>query len=152
MTGVQTCALPIWAFDRPLTVDFVAASSYGAGTTSSGTVRWTKAPSVPVRGRHVLLVEDIVDTGRTLDFVRQRIEADAPARVRIVTLLDKPSRRERPVHLDHVGFTVADQFVVGYGLDAAGQFRHLRHIAVLPEGEAAHLDRGGVTAEADRQR
>jgi hypoxanthine phosphoribosyltransferase len=140
VVGVLTSAFVFAAdlireIDQPLTVDFVGASSYGSGTTSRGTIEVTKGLSVPVRDRQVLLVDDIVDTGRTLAALQRHIRDQSPSSVRTVCLLDKPSRRQVPVTVDHVGFTIADQFVVGYGLDANARYRNLRHIAVLDDAE-----------------
>ncbi|MEW6522268.1 MAG: hypoxanthine phosphoribosyltransferase [Bacillota bacterium] len=117
--------------DLPLSFDFVAVSSYGAGTSSSGAVRILKDLDVSVEGRHVLLVEDIVDSGLTLSYLRGLLLGRKPASLRVCTLLDKPSRRRVPVHLDYRGFEIPDAFVVGYGLDYNEQYRHLPYIAVL---------------------
>jgi hypoxanthine phosphoribosyltransferase len=127
------------AIDAPCECDFIAVSSYGASTRSSGIVELTKDLSVPIDGRDVLIVEDIVDTGRTLAYLRRNLETRQPRTLRVCTLLDKASRREVPVSLDYVGFTIPDEFVVGYGLDLAGLYRNLPYLAVLdgPEPQPA---------------
>jgi hypoxanthine phosphoribosyltransferase len=119
------------AIDAPCECDFIAVSSYGASTRSSGIVELTKDLSVPIEDRDVLIVEDIVDTGRTLTYLRRNLETRQPRTLRVCTLLDKASRREVPVSLDYVGFTIPDEFVVGYGLDFAGLYRNLPYLAVL---------------------
>jgi hypoxanthine phosphoribosyltransferase len=126
------------AVDAPCECDFIAVSSYGASTRSSGIVELTKDLSVPIEGRDVLIVEDIVDTGRTLAYLLRNLETRQPRTVRVCALLDKVSRREVPVALDYVGFTIPDEFVVGYGLDFAGLYRNLPYIGVL---DAAGADR-----------
>jgi hypoxanthine phosphoribosyltransferase len=119
------------AIDAPCECDFIAVSSYGASTRSSGIVELTKDLSVPIEGRDVLIVEDIVDTGRTLAYLLRNLETRQPRTVRVCALLDKVSRREVPVELDYVGFAIPDEFVVGYGLDFAGLYRNLPYIGVL---------------------
>jgi hypoxanthine phosphoribosyltransferase len=119
------------AIDAPCECDFIAVSSYGASTRSSGIVELTKDLSVPIEGRDVLIVEDIVDTGRTLAYLLRNLETRQPRTVRVCALLDKVSRREVPVALDYVGFAIPDEFVVGYGLDFAGLYRNLPYIGVL---------------------
>jgi len=120
----------------PLTIDFVAISSYGVSTKSSGVVRIIKDLDEPVENKHVLLVEDIVDTGWTLklSYLRENLYAKKAASVRVCVLLDKPSRREADVQLDYVGFVIPNKFVVGYGLDFKGFFRNLPFIGALEEG------------------
>jgi hypoxanthine phosphoribosyltransferase len=117
----------------PLALDFVAASSYGNAASSSGAVRMVKELDEPVRGRNVLLVEDIVDTGITVDYLVRHLRRRRAASVKVATLLDKPSRRQVVVPLDYVGFTVPDVFLVGYGLDYRQRYRSLPFIAVLSE-------------------
>jgi hypoxanthine phosphoribosyltransferase len=119
------------AIDAPCECDFIAVSSYGASTRSSGIVELTKDLSVSIEGRDVLIVEDIVDTGRTLAYLIRNLETRQPRSLLVCALLDKASRREVPVSLDYVGFTIPDEFVVGYGLDFAGLHRNLPHVAVL---------------------
>ena len=111
-----------------VTVDFLNFTSYGDGHESSGTVRITKDLDQPIAGLDVLVVEDILDTGRTFEYLLGVLEDHKPRSLKVVTLLDKPSRRVRPVKADYVGFTIPDLFVVGYGLDYAQQFRNLPDI------------------------
>ncbi len=115
----------------PCTVDFMAVSSYGKGTSSSGQVKIIKDLSESVEGKHVLVVEDILDSGNTLFYLLQMLQARHVASVKLCTLLDKPSRRTRPVRADYVGFPVEDLFVVGYGLDYAEVYRNLPYIGIL---------------------
>jgi hypoxanthine phosphoribosyltransferase len=124
------------AIDAPCECDFIAVSSYGASTRSSGIVELTKDLSVPIEGRDVLIVEDIVDTGRTLAYLLRNLETRQPGTLRVCTLLDKVSRREVPVPLDYVGFTIPDEFVVGYGLDFAGLYRNLPYLGVLDASDS----------------
>jgi hypoxanthine phosphoribosyltransferase len=119
------------AIPRPLRCDFLGVRSYGDATVSSGIVEITSDLLLPIAGEHVVLVEDIVDTGLTLRYLLEILEARKPASLRVCALLSKPSRRRAEVPLHHVGFEVPDQFVVGYGLDAAQQFRNLPYIAVV---------------------
>jgi hypoxanthine phosphoribosyltransferase len=114
-------------------VDFMVISSYGAGTESSGVVRILLDLERSIEGRHVLIVEDIVDSGRTLDYITRNLGTRGPASLRICSLLSKPARRELDVPLDFVGFEVPDEFVVGYGLDFAEDYRNLPFIGVLKE-------------------
>jgi hypoxanthine phosphoribosyltransferase len=114
-------------------VDFMEISSYGAGTASSGVVRILLDLERNIEGRHVLVVEDIIDTGRTLDYITRNLRTRGPASLRVCTLLSKPSRREIDVTLDFVGFEVPNEFVVGYGLDFAEEYRNLPFIGVLRE-------------------
>ena len=113
--------------------DFIGVSSYGSGTRSSGHVRITSDLERVIGGRHVLLVEDIVDTGLTLAYLRRALEARHPASLKICTLLDKRARREVEVALDYVGFPVEDVYVVGYGFDYDGLYRNLPHVAALED-------------------
>lgn len=119
------------ALDIPLEVDFVRLASYGAGTRSTGRIRMELEPSAALQGRHVLVVEDIVDTGHSLRFLLSYLEQRGPASLRVCALLDKPSRREVQVPLDYVGFTVPNLFLVGYGLDYAERYRHLPDVCAL---------------------
>ena len=125
---------------RPHSVDFMAVSSYGAGTTSSGAVQIIMDLKESIADRHVLIVEDIIDSGRTLSYLRQSLLARAPASLKICTLLNKPSRRELQVPIDFVGFDIPDEFVVGYGLDFDELYRNLPFIAVLKPAVFAHLN------------
>lgn len=129
------------AVEIPLACDFIAVSSYGASSRSSGVVKITADLSQSIVGRHVLLVEDIIDTGRTIAYLRRNLETRQPASLRICALLDKVERREVEVVLDYVGFTIPNEFVVGYGLDYGGLYRNLAFIAALESG-------GGVAAPA----
>lgn len=112
-------------------IDFMEISSYGRGTTSSGVVRILLDLAASIEGRHVVVVEDIVDTGRTLDYILRNFAARKPASVRVATLLSKPSRREIQVPVDFVGFEIPNEFVMGYGLDFAEQYRNVPYIGVL---------------------
>lgn len=123
-------AIPI-----PHEIDFVSVSSYGASRESSRNPRLVKDLEKPIEGRDVILVEDIVDSGHTLDFLREALLARRPRTLRIAALLDKSERRERAVPLDYIGFQVPDRFLVGYGLDFAERFRHLPYVAALSEAE-----------------
>ena len=114
-------------------VDFMEISSYGAGTVSSGVVRILLDLEQNIEGRHVLIVEDIIDSGRTLDYITRNLHTRRPASLRVCTLLSKPSRREIDVPLDFVGFEIPDEFVMGYGLDVAEKYRNLPFIGVLKE-------------------
>lgn len=114
-------------------VDFMEVSSYGAGTKSSGVVRILLDLEQNIEGRHVLIVEDIIDSGRTLQYITRNLQTRRPASLRVCTLLSKPSRREVEVPLDFVGFEVPDEFVVGYGLDFGEEYRNLPFIGVLKE-------------------
>ena len=116
-----------------VTLDFMAVSSYGASTSSSGQVQVIKDLDAAIKGRDVVIVEDIVDTGLTLTYLQDILRARAPRSLRTACLLSKPSRRKVDVKVDYVGFTIEDKFVVGYGLDHAGQYRTLPYIAVLEE-------------------
>ena len=117
--------------DLPLAIDFLAVSSYGAGTESSGVVRILKDLDDPIEHRNVIIVEDIVDSGRTLDYLLRMLRQRNPATLHVCTLLDKVECREIDVPIDYVGFEVPDAFVVGYGLDYAEHYRQLPFIGVL---------------------
>jgi len=114
-----------------VTIDFMACSSYGAGTSSSGEVRLSKDLDVGIEGRDVIIVEDIVDTGLTLHYLQEILQARGPRSLRTACLLSKPSRRKIDVKVDYIGFTIEDKFVVGYGLDYSEQYRNLPYIGVL---------------------
>jgi hypoxanthine phosphoribosyltransferase len=117
--------------DCPVTLDFIAVSSYAKGTTSSGEVRMLKDLDYALEGKHVIIVEDIVDTGLTLTYLQDILRARGPRSLRTACLLSKPSRRQVEVKVEYVGFTIEDQFVVGYGLDFNEHYRHLPHIAIV---------------------
>jgi len=116
-----------------LIIDFMAVSSYGSSTVSSGRVKFLRDISVEIKGKNVLIVDDILDTGRTMDIVSKHLLKEKPAQMRSCVLLDKPVRREVPFKPDYIGFEVPDQFVVGYGLDHGGRYRELPFIAVVGE-------------------
>ena len=124
---------------RPHAVDFMAISSYGAGVISSGAVQIIMDLKQDIAGRHVLIVEDIIDSGHTLSYLQRLLLAREPASLRICTLLNKPSRREVDVPVDYIGFDIPDEFVVGYGLDFDEHYRNLPDIAVLKPKVFAHL-------------
>ncbi len=117
--------------DLPCTIDFMSVSSYGKGTTSSGQVQITKDLSGDISGKHILVVEDILDSGNTLSYLLKLLEQRTPASIRLCTLLDKPERRVKPVEVHYSGFTIPDAFVVGYGLDYAEHYRNLPYIGIL---------------------
>src|SRR5580693_6924952 len=119
------------AVKRDTFIDFMGISSYGKGKSSSGEVRITKDLDISLEGADVLIVEDIIDSGVTLNYLSGLLEQRKPKSVRIATLLDKPERRLRPVDVAYVGFQIPDEFVVGYGLDYAEKYRNLREICVL---------------------
>lgn len=119
------------AIDVPLTVDFLAVSSYEKGTNTSGEVRLTKDLDSSLEGKDVLVVEDIADTGLTLRYLYNNLQARGPRSLKVVALLSKPSRRRVDVPVDYVGFEIPDRFVVGYGLDVDQQYRHLPYIAAI---------------------
>lgn len=118
----------------PVEVDFVGVSSYGLGQESSGQVSVYHSPRLELRGRHVLLVEDIVDTGLTLEFLRRYLAERGPASLRVCALLQKERAARAGIQVDYLGFLIPDDFVVGYGLDAAERYRNLPDVCVL-EGE-----------------
>jgi hypoxanthine phosphoribosyltransferase len=121
------------AMKTPARLEFVGISSYGRGKTSSGEVKFTKDLDVSVEGHDVIVVEDIVDSGITLSYLVQVFQQRRPKSLRVATLLDKPDRRQRPVKVDYVGFHIPDEFVVGYGLDYAEDYRNLPDICILSE-------------------
>lgn len=118
------------AMDCPLSLDLLGVASY-AGTSSLGEVRLTKDLDDSIEGRHVIVVEDIIDTGLTLAYVLRNLRQRAPASVRVVTLLDKPSGRGTPIEADYVGFEIPDAFVIGYGLDWNQRYRNLPYVGIL---------------------
>ena len=117
--------------DLPCTIDFMSVSSYGSGTSSTGQVQITKDLSGDISGKHILVVEDILDSGNTLSYLLKLLEQRKPASIRLCTLLDKPERRVKPVEVHYSGFTIPDAFVVGYGLDYAEKYRNLPYIGIL---------------------
>jgi hypoxanthine phosphoribosyltransferase len=124
------------AMKRDVFVDFMGISTYGKGKTSSGEVRVTKDLDISLEGADVLIVEDIVDSGVTLNYLLHVLEQRKPRSIRIAALLDKPERRLRPVHVSYVGFEIPDEFVVGYGLDYGEKYRNLDDICVMEGGGA----------------
>ena len=115
----------------PVSMDFMCVSSYGDGTSSSGVVRIAKDLDEAIEGKDVLIVEDIIDSGRTLYYLIDILKKRNPKSIKLCTLLDKPERRERAVDVDYVGFEIPDEFVVGYGLDYAQKYRNLPYIGVV---------------------
>lgn len=112
-------------------IDFMAISSYGNATQTSGVVRLLKDLDYDITNRHVLIIEDIIDTGHTISYLLENLRVRQPASLRICTLLNKPSRREVPLEIDYVGFEIPNEFVIGYGLDFAENYRNLRFIGIL---------------------
>ena len=123
----------IRAMGPRVTLDFIAVSSYAKSTRSSGEVRMLKDLDTGLQGRHVIIVEDIVDTGLTLTYMQDILRARSPKTLRTACLLSKPSRRAVAVTVEYIGFTIEDKFVVGYGLDYAEKYRNLGYIAILDE-------------------
>jgi hypoxanthine phosphoribosyltransferase len=119
------------AMEIPLSIDLMEVSSYGASTETSGQVRILKDLSRPIEGRHVVVVEDIIDTGLTLNYLLRYLRDKGPASLGICCLLDKPARRLAPIEIDYRGFTIPDRFVIGYGLDYDERYRNLPYIGVL---------------------
>jgi len=117
----------------PIVVDFIGISSYGDATVSSGVVQITQDVSRPLEGKHVIVVEDIVDTGHTVHYLLDNLATRRPASIKLASLLHKPDRSERDVKIDYLGFTIPNKFVVGYGLDVAQQYRNLPFIGYVPE-------------------
>lgn len=120
--------------DLNVEIDFLGVRSYGDGTQSSGIVQITTDLSHPIEGKHVILVEDIVDTGLTLSYLRENLVTRQPASLKTASLLHKPARTRVAVDIDYLGFTVEDVFIVGYGLDHAQKFRNLPYLAVVTDG------------------
>lgn len=114
-------------------VDFITLSSYGSGTTSSGTIQMVRDLTEDVEGRHVLLVDDILESGRTLSYARDLVKSRKAASVHIAVLLEKPGKRKVEIEADYVGFMIPDKFVVGYGLDYANYYRELPYVGVISE-------------------
>lgn len=115
----------------PVSMDFMSVSSYGADTKSSGVVKIVKDLDEPLEGKDVIIVEDIIDSGRTLYYLIDMLKKRHPESIRLCTLLDKPDRRVKEVNVDYVGFNIPDEFVVGYGLDYAQKYRNLPYIGVV---------------------
>ncbi|MDB4956248.1 MAG: hypoxanthine phosphoribosyltransferase [Myxococcales bacterium] len=115
----------------PVLVDFIGISSYGDATVSSGVVQITQDLSKPIEGKHVIVVEDIVDTGHTVAYLLENLATRRPASLKLASLLHKPERQERQVKIDYLGFTIPNKFVVGYGLDVAQQYRNLPFIGYV---------------------
>jgi hypoxanthine phosphoribosyltransferase len=126
--------------DMPIEIEFIGLSSYGSGMESSGQVRLTRDIKTDVKGRDVLVVEDIVDTGHSLGFLVNHLKDRQPGSFKLCALLDKPSRRVIPVKIDYLGFTVSDKFIVGYGIDFDEQYRYLPDICTLPPGYRSSPD------------
>jgi hypoxanthine phosphoribosyltransferase len=125
------CADLCRAINVPHMVEFLGVSSYGESVISSGEVKLTHDLSLPVAGKDVLLVEDIVDTGLTLSYLVELLSSRHPRSLKVAALLDKPSNRKKPVQVDYVGFTIPNRFVIGFGLDHGGRYRNLPYIGVL---------------------
>ncbi len=119
------------AIDLPITLEFLGVSSYQGGTETTGEVRITTDVSKPMAGKHLLVIEDIIDTGLTMSFLLENLRARHPASVKVCTLLEKPARARTKVDIDYKGFVIEDKFVVGYGLDYAEKFRNLPFIGVM---------------------
>lgn len=124
--------------DLKSSVDFMAVSSYGCGTKSSGAVKIMKDLNEDIAGRHVVIVEDILDSGVTLNYLCGYLQNRKPASITLVTLLDKPARRKAPIRADYVGFEVPDEFVVGYGMDYAENYRNLPYVGILKPEVYSH--------------
>ncbi len=121
------------ATNVPARIEFIGISSYGKGKSSSGEVKVTKDLDVSVEGHHVIIVEDILDTGLTLSYLVKLMAQRKPKTLRIATFLDKPDRRQSPVQVNYVGFKIPDEFVIGYGLDYAEDYRNLKDVCVLSQ-------------------
>jgi hypoxanthine phosphoribosyltransferase len=119
--------------DFPLEIEFVRLSSYGSGRETSGKVKMVQGPELNIEGRHVLVVEDIIDTGVTLAFLLDYLKKEKPASLKLCALLDKPARRRTPLKIDYLGLTVPDKFLVGYGLDCDEKYRNLPDICILED-------------------
>ena len=123
--------------DLPVEIDFIKLSSYGAGMKSSGEVKVVQKLKTPIKGRDVLVIEDIVDTGLTISFLLNYLRKKKPASLKLCALTDKPSCHKAPVSIDYLGFTLPDKFIVGYGLDLHEKFRNLPDICVLENDESS---------------
>ena len=130
--NVFTCDL-IRQIDLDVKIDFMSVSSYGSGTESSGTVRILKDLDTDIKGRNALIVEDIIDSGRTLSNLVKELQIREPKSLKLCTLLDKPSRRVVDVDVEYVGFEIEDKFIVGYGIDYAEKYRNLPYIGIVED-------------------
>ena len=130
--NVFTCDL-IRQIDLDVKIDFMSVSSYGSGTESSGTVRILKDLDTDIKGRNVLIVEDIIDSGRTLSNLVKELQIREPKSLKLCTLLDKPSRRVVDVDVEYIGFEIEDKFIVGYGIDYAEKYRNLPYIGIVED-------------------
>lgn len=130
--NVFTCDL-IRQIDLDVKIDFMSVSSYGSGTESSGTIRILKDLDTDIKGRNVLIVEDIIDSGRTLSNLVKELQIREPKSLKLCTLLDKPSRRVVDVDVEYVGFEIEDKFIVGYGIDYAEKYRNLPYIGIVED-------------------
>lgn len=135
------------AIDLPLTVDFMSVSSYGNGFKTSGVVRLVQDLSESIEGKHVIVVEDIIDTGLTMSYLLDNLQTRRPASLKVVSLLHKPSKARVHVKIDYLGFEIEDKFVIGYGLDFQGRFRNMPFIGVNT-GEGAPLSPSHATSGA----
>ena len=115
----------------PVTLDFMSVSSYGSDTKSSGVIKISKDLDESILGRDILVIEDIVDSGNTLSYLLELLQSRKPNSMKLCTLLDKPERRRKPVHVDYTGFEIPDEFVVGYGLDYAQKYRNLPYVGIV---------------------
>ena len=137
------------AIDLPLEMDFMAVSSYGNATESSGVVRMLKDLDAPIGGRDVLIVEDIVDSGRTLSYLVDLLQQRGPASIEICALLTKPERAEVDIECRYIGFEIPNRFVVGYGLDYAERYRNLEYICCLDEGNLPPVEPARTRAQVE---
>lgn len=131
--GFMFMADLIRAVDIPMEVDFMAISSYGSGVTSSGAVKIRKDIDVNIEGRHVIVIEDIIDSGLSIRYIRDYLMRHKPSSVKVCVLLNKPEAHAKDLNIDYVGFNVGNEFVVGYGLDYDGLYRNLPYIGILKE-------------------
>ena len=115
----------------PVTLDFMSVSSYGSDTKSSGVIKIAKDLDESILGRDILVIEDILDSGNTLSYLLEMLQSRKPSSMKLCTLLDKPERRRKPVHVDYTGFEIPDEFVVGYGLDYAQKYRNLPYVGIV---------------------
>ncbi len=125
------------AIDLPIRMEFLGVRSYGDDTKSSGVVQITQDLTRPVTGDDLVLVEDIIDTGLTISYLREQLSGRSPASVKVASLLHKPARKQREVEIDYLGFTIDDVFVVGYGLDYAERYRNLPYLGILDPAQSA---------------